>query len=84
MAGGTIRVLEGGRDGLCRGCGAKLVWVLSYPNKKPMPFSGPVRIVERTGIVEGDARVLVVSTENVHWSTCPKASTFRNRKAATP
>lgn len=73
----SIRVLEGTREGLCRGCGAKLHWLLTIPNRKPMPFNSEPRIVQDTGCRENGARVLWVSTEAVHWGTCPKANRFR-------
>lgn len=80
---GAILALEGGRDGLCRGCGAKLRWWLTYPKRKPMPFDGDPEIVEDTGCKDQGVRVVRVSTARVHWASCPRARMFRGRRDAT-
>lgn len=78
-----ILALEGGKDGLCRGCGAKLRWWVTFPKRKPMPFEGDPVILEDTGCKEEGVRVLRVSTAHVHWAKCPKAGKFRNRRDQT-
>lgn len=75
-----ILVLEGSKEGLCRGCGAKLRWYLTFPKKARMPFDGEPRLLEDTGCKDGGVRLLRVATDRVHWATCPKAFKFRGRR----
>ena len=79
---GTILVLEGSWRGHCRGCLAKLWWMTSFPNRKAIPFDAEPVVVEDGGrVVEPEGfRIVAVSTEGVHWATCPKAAAFRKPK----
>jgi hypothetical protein len=76
----AIRVVEGGRRALCRGCGAKIVWVRTIPNLRPIPFDRDPQVVEDTGCRNAGARVVWVSTDDTHWRTCPKAAKFHRRR----
>lgn len=57
-----------------KGCGASIVFYITYPNQKRIPFDGAPRVVEGSEAVFGDGAVVgAVYTDNVHFATCPFA-----------
>ena len=71
----------GGR-GQCRSCNANIVWYETLGGKK-MPFNGSPKVenvrrdhmdIERRWI--GD-----LPRSEVHWSTCPQATSWRTRQS---
>lgn len=83
------------RNGTCRGCGAPIIWI-GTPKGKSMPCdaeavyykanaNGKSKIVTPNGIVVTcDIITVPEKADGIgyipHWSTCPKADTFRKSK----
>ena len=59
--------------GRCRGCGQRILWALTFKNRKPIPFDD----LELSGRLSDDGSTETVSAEGVHWRTCPRAEEFR-------
>jgi hypothetical protein len=67
---GRLSVREA-RASVCRGCGARILWV-----KTKKGASMPVDVVQKTIVtVEGE----VVSGFESHFASCPEASSFRKK-----
>jgi hypothetical protein len=63
------------------GCGATIWFYITFPNQKRMPFDGPPKVVENSEVSIGDGGIVAqVSTENVHFATCPQARGNDQRK----
>ncbi len=68
----TIRIFENGAGtrkrgpGVCRSCGTRIFWC-ETANGKPIAFD------EVPEVITTDGRLETVSTEGVHFSTCPQA-----------
>lgn len=73
-----VRVFDDTRgSGRCRSCDAKLTWFTTVAGKK-IPFDGDP--VPRKSDLDADRRlVLFLSSDDVHWATCPDADRFRRR-----
>jgi hypothetical protein len=68
--------------GRCRACGATLTWFQTVPRHQNIPFDG--HPVTRVTALDPDGReVLALDAAEVHWATCPQASAFRTRRAAS-
>lgn len=65
--------------GRCRACEAPLTWYETTAGKR-MPFDGEP--VPRGSMHQDSTRRLIVllSSDDVHWRTCPDADSFRRRQ----
>jgi uncharacterized OB-fold protein len=76
----TIRILADGVESrkrgisACKGCGRKIMWVRSVAGNN-IPFD---EVPEPISVSE-DGRIETVSTEHVHWGTCPERNQFRRQ-----
>lgn len=66
--------------GVCRGCGADILWV-TMPSGKSMPLDAKSKkvIIEKEHHGHGETRVLpeLVNGYTPHWASCPKAAEFK-------
>jgi hypothetical protein len=71
----------GGR-GKCRSCGANIVWYETLGGKK-MPFNGSPRPLHLRRDESDPQRRWIgeLPRVDVHWATCPQATSWRNRQA---
>jgi hypothetical protein len=83
MPSHTIRILSNGArgsrrrgPGTCRGCSRKIFWVATVAGK-PTCFDDVPEVLSLDGDVE------TVSTEHVHWATCPKRADFKRPTPGT-
>lgn len=68
---------------VCRSCGAPLTWYRTLEHNKGMPFDGdPEPLAIDTAVRDG-MTIAQFPAAAVHWRTCPQASTWRKKKAAT-
>ena len=75
----TIEILANGArhsrrrgPGWCRSCRARIFWVATEAGK-PLAFNVVPEVLELNGDVE------TVSTEHVHFSTCPQGRDWSRR-----
>jgi hypothetical protein len=54
-----------------KGCGGSVWRYLTYPREKAMRFDGPPVVVQQFPVRQDGAVIALVSTDNVHYSTCP-------------
>lgn len=79
------------RDGVCRsdpaagriGCGQTIRRFVTYPREKGIYFDGEPVILEQDPVRADGAVLALVSTDNVHFATCParKGQAARDGKA---
>ena len=80
--------------GICKGCGAEILWIRTKTGKtmpvdeKPVPYyeGGSAKIVLEDGsVVKGSLDGPEESFKGFgyisHFATCPKAGNFRRRKS---
>lgn len=58
--------------GTCRSCGRKIVWAKTAAGKN-IPFDEMPEALSKRDTFE------TVSTEHIHWATCPSADQHRKR-----
>lgn len=78
MAEVLVKVLADTKGGgRCRSCDARLTWYETVAGKR-MPFDGDP--VPRGSELDQDRRLVEwLSSDDVHWRTCPEADRFRRR-----
>ncbi len=82
--------LPGVKTGTCSTCGAKILWVRSATNGKPMPLDpeqvvgGNVSVAVMRGDALATAKVLWNDPKRVayvsHFATCPNAAEHRRAR----
>ena len=72
-----LRSIEGGAAGQCRSCRKLIRWGTTQAGKKmPIDAGAPLKRVPGVGIE--------VSTDHVHWATCPNAKQHRREQRTAP
>lgn len=66
--------------GRCRSCDAPIVWAVTVPNARRMPFNDPVILSPVMDPREGVVLVDMDRTTS-HFATCPDAARWRRNKA---
>lgn len=62
--------------GVCRGCGAPLVWAEIVASGKRMPFNPPC-VALTTRHDDGHRLIEAVDLADNHWATCPQRNQFK-------
>ena len=70
--------------GLCKKCGAAIVWVTlidKHGAGKPHPLDAEPRGQSIVRFGQGGAQARITRTWTSHFETCPEADHFRDRRA---
>lgn len=63
-------------EGVCKGCGAKVYWIMTTQGKRMIVDRHRRTIVTPEGFT--------VQGYEPHWATCPEADRFKKRRGITP
>jgi len=75
-----LRTIDWDRPAKCRSCGARIWWARTQKNGKLIPLNGNARLVARPLAGAGFA----ISSDHVHFSTCPHAKEHRRDSRTAP
>jgi hypothetical protein len=77
---GVVKILQETRgDGVCRSCGARIVWAEVAGSGKRMPFDAPLAAFR--AVLVGDHVIEEIDTDisKSHFATCPDAKDWRRK-----